>query len=161
MNNIAQEDAKGLTPISTIIESQYKDEAFQVAEYLRSISLQGNVTKESRTAEDIEKDTKAIQFLKDLSDVDNPALAYGFMLYNETGIVKQYWAKRCGILRKNKRVFWDQDVYIEWLINIYSILNGDHESIHDPLYFYKPGGTNSSGKVVGDYDGFTNRIRKK
>lgn len=152
MKNFTQSEATGLVPIEAIIEDAYKDRALEIADRLRYLSLPGTVTKQNRSAEDREKDAEAIQFLRDLAECADPALAYGFMLYNETGIVKQYWSKRCGTLRKSKSRFFDQDVYLDWLITIFSVLNGDHESIHDPLYFYKPGGVDKNGKPVGDYD---------
>ena len=152
MDNFTQEKARGLVPISSIIEDQYKADAYEYCERFNELTLQGSVTKDERTPEDRAKDLEAIELLKELGECSNPALAYGFMLYNETGIVKQYWAKRCGLMRKQKGRFFDQDTYIDWLINIFSVLNGDHESIHDPLYSYKPGGRNTRGQAVGDYD---------
>lgn len=152
MDNFTQEKARGLVPISSIIEDQYKADAYEYCNRFNELTLQGSVTKDERTPEDRAKDLEAIELLKELGECSNPALAYGFMLYNETGIVKQYWAKRCGLMRKQKGRFFDQDTYIDWLINIFSVLNGDHESIHDPLYSYKPGGRNTRGQAVGDYD---------
>lgn len=140
MNNTGYEfdQTEGIVPIRKIIDRKYIDKAEQYAAYLKAITLTGKVTKDSRTEDDIAKDNEAIDFLRELAKCEDPALAYGFMLYNETGIMKQYWSKRCGKLRKNKTEFFNQDVYLEWIINVFKILNGDHENIHDPLYYYKP-----------------------
>ena len=73
------------------------------------------------------------------------------MLYNESSITKIYWTKRVGKLRQDKREFFALDKYLEWLTEIFAMLNGDHEKFHDPLYYFKPGG-NRKGTAVGDYD---------
>lgn len=146
------DQTEGLVPVRKIIEPKYKNEAEQVAAYLNAITLSGDVTKANRSPDDIKKDQEAIDFLNELSQCNNPAFAYGFMIYNETGIMKQYWSKRCGKLRKNKTEFFQQDVYLEWIINVFKILNGDHEYIHNSLYYYKPGGKDKQGRPCGDYD---------
>ena len=152
-NEIKFDQTEGIVPIKSIIDQKYFNQAVQYSEYLKAISLKGNFTDETqRTQDDIAKDNEAIDILNELAQCNNPALAYGFMLYNETGIMKQYWAKRCGKLRQRKAEFFNQDVYLEWLINCFKILNGDHEYIHDPLYYYKPGGTDRKGNQVGHYD---------
>lgn len=143
----------GMVPIEKIIEPQYKAQAKQYAEYLNSITLTGNKSRTNRTPEDMQKDAEAIDILHRLQECNDPALAYGFMLYDEAHIVKIYWAKRCGKLRQNKAEFFNQDVYLQWLTQIFATLNGDHEKFHDPLYFYKLNSTATrSGKKVGDYD---------
>ena len=152
-NGPAFDQTEGIVPISAIIDEKYKNKAIQIATYLKAITLTGDYSSPSdRTPDEVQKDNEAIDFLNQLADCSDPAYAYGFMLYDETGIMKQYWAKRCGKLRKNKTEFFNQDVYLEWLINVFKILNGDHESIHDPLYYYKPAGETKRGVKVGNYD---------
>lgn len=146
------EDAKGIVPIEDIIDSKYLSDAKAYAQYMKDITLHGNVTKDNRSPEDIEKDEKAIELLNKMAECNDPALAYGFMLYDETSIVKLYWTKRVGKLRKNKKEFFTLDKYLEWITEIFAVLNGDHPKIHDPLYYFKPGGTNKAGREVGDYD---------
>lgn len=149
----SKQDINGMVPIEKIIEPQYMEAAKAYAEYLNSITLTGNKSRANRTPEDLDKDAKAIDILKQLQLCEDPALAYGFMLYDESHIVKIYWAKRCGKLRQNKTEFFNQDVYLQWLTQIFATLNGDHEKFHDPLYFYKLDSTSArSGKKVGDYD---------
>lgn len=143
---------EGIVPVRKIIAAQYKNKAEQVAAYLNAITLKGNVTKKNRSAEDVKKDQEAIQFLNELAKAQDPALAYGFMIYNETGIMKQYWSKRVGKLRKNKTEFFNQDVYLDWISNVFEVLNGTHEYIHQPLYYYRAGGTDNQGNPCGDYD---------
>lgn len=115
------------------------------------MTFKGNITRTNRTPEQQEADKRAIELLKELADCNNPALAYGFMLYNESSITKIYWTKRVGKLRQDKREFFALDKYLEWLTEIFAMLNGDHEKFHDPLYYFKPGG-NRKGTAVGDYD---------
>ena len=153
MNNTGYtlDQTEGIVPIRKIVDRQYIAKAEQYAAYLNAITLTGKVTRDSRSPDDKQKDLEAIQFLNELAKCEDPALVYGFMIYNETGIMKQYWSKRCGKLRQNKSQFFQQDVYLEWIINCFKILNGDHESIHDPLYYYKPGKA-VEGKKFSDYD---------
>lgn len=144
-------DAKGAVPIEKFVEAQYLEEAKQYAALFTSLTFKGNITRTNRTPEQQEADKRAIELLKELADCNNPALAYGFMLYNESSITKIYWTKRVGKLRQDKREFFALDKYLEWLTEIFAMLNGDHEKFHDPLYYFKPGG-NRKGTAVGDYD---------
>lgn len=144
-------DAKGAVPIEKFVEAQYLEEAKNYAALFTSLTFKGNITRTNRTPEQQEADKRAIALLKELADCNNPALAYGFMLYNESSITKIYWTKRVGKLRQDKREFFALDKYLEWLTEIFAMLNGDHEKFHDPLYYFKPGG-NRKGTAVGDYD---------
>lgn len=144
-------DAKGAVPIEKFVEAQYLEEAKQYAALFTSLTFKGNITRTNRTPEQQEADKRAIELLKELADCNSPALAYGFMLYNESSITKIYWTKRVGKLRQDKREFFALDKYLEWLTEIFAMLNGDHEKFHDPLYYFKPGG-NRKGTAVGDYD---------
>lgn len=144
-------NAKGAVPIEKFVEAQYLEEAKNYAALFTSLTFKGNITRTNRTPEQQEADKRAIELLKELADCNNPALAYGFMLYNESSITKIYWTKRVGKLRQDKREFFALDKYLEWLTEIFAMLNGDHEKFHDPLYYFKPGG-NRKGTAVGDYD---------
>lgn len=144
-------DAKGAVPIEKFVKAQYLEEAKNYAALFTSLTFKGNITRTNRTPEQQEADKRAIELLKELADCNNPALAYGFMLYNESSITKIYWTKRVGKLRQDKREFFALDKYLEWLTEIFAMLNGDHEKFHDPLYYFKPGG-NRKGTAVGDYD---------
>lgn len=144
-------NAKGAVPIEKFVEAQYLEEAKKYAALFTSLTFKGNITRTNRTPEQQEADKRAIELLKELADCNNPALAYGFMLYNESSITKIYWTKRVGKLRRDKRDFFALDKYLEWLTEIFAMLNGDHEKFHDPLYYFKPGG-NRKGTAVGDYD---------
>lgn len=144
-------DAKGAVPIEKFVEAQYLEEAKNYAALFTSLTFKGNITRTNRTPEQQEADKRAIELLKELADCNNPALAYGFMLYNESSITKIYWTKRVGKLRQDKREFFALDKYAEWLTEIFEMLNGDHKKFHDPLYYFKPGG-NRKGTAVGDYD---------
>lgn len=144
-------DAKGAVPIEKFVKAQYLEEAKNYAALFTSLTFKGNITRANRTPEQQEADKRAIELLKELADCNNPALAYGFMLYNESSITKIYWTKRVGKLRQDKREFFALDKYLDWLKEIFAMLNGDHEKFHDPLYYFKPGG-NRKGTAVGDYD---------
>lgn len=144
--------AIGKVPIEKIIDKKYLEKAKEYAALMQDLSLTGNVTEDSRTAEEVAKDEKAIQLLKTLAECKDPALAYGFMLYNETGIVKLYWTKRVGKLRKDKREFFELDKYFEWLTEIFATLNGDHPKFHDPLYYYRFKSRSRKGAKAGVYD---------
>lgn len=144
-------NAKGAVPIEKFVEAQYLEEAKNYADLFTSLTFKGNITRTNRTPEQQEADKRAIELLKELAECNNPALAYGFMLYNESSITKIYWTKRVGKLRQDKREFFALDKYLEWLTEIFAMLNGDHEKFHDPLYYFKPGG-NRKGTAVGDYD---------
>lgn len=144
-------NAKGAVPIEKFVEAQYLEEAKNYAALFTSLTFKGNITRTNRTTEQQEADKRAIELLKELAECNNPALAYGFMLYNESSITKIYWTKRVGKLRQDKREFFALDKYLEWLTEIFAMLNGDHEKFHDPLYYFKPGG-NRKGTAVGDYD---------
>lgn len=144
-------NAKGAVPIEKFVEAQYLEEAKNYAALFTSLTFKGNITRTNRTPEQQEADKRAIELLKELAECNNPALAYGFMLYNESSITKIYWTKRVGKLRQDKREFFALDKYLEWLTEIFAMLNGDHEKFHDPLYYFKPGG-NRKGTAVGDYD---------
>lgn len=146
---------KGAVPIEMIIPHSLKSDAEEWCQYMRDLTLSGKKTDTNRTDEEIEKDQAAIELLKKFQAEDNPdreAMAYGFMLYDEGDIVKIYWAKYCGKLRQDKREFYGQDKYLEWITEIFSTLNGDHEKFHDPLYYYKLDDVNKRGAHVGHYD---------
>lgn len=146
------EAATGQIKIEEFIDSKYLSQAEDYAQQMRDLTFSGKITRDNRTEEEQEKDLEAIDLLNKLAECDDPALAYGFMLYDETSIVKIYWAKRVGKLRKNKSEFFELDKYLEWLTEIFTTLNGDHPKFHDPLYYFKPGGKSKKGDTVGDYD---------
>lgn len=145
-------DAQGAVPIEKFVETQYLADAKQYAALFAALTFKGNITRANRTPEQQEADKRAIDLLNELAECNNPALAYGFMLYNESSITKIYWTKRVGKLRQDKREFFALDKYLEWLTEIFAMLNGDHEKFHDPLYYFKPGGKSRKGAAVGDYD---------
>lgn len=151
-NGYAAGTAKGAVPIEKFVEQKYLDEAKSYEQLFQSLTLSGKITRTNRTPEQKQIDKDAIDLLLEMQEASNPAIAYGFMLYNEEGIVKQYWHYRVGKLRKNKKDFFNLDKYLEWLTEIFSALNGDHPSFHDPLYYFKPGGKSRKGDTVGDYD---------
>lgn len=148
--------ATGLVPIKAIIPSEYKTKAEEWAEYLHSITLSGNKkTANLRTKDDELKDQEALEFIDKFprpnhppSDDFDPSMAYGFMLYNESGITKTYWTKYVGKLRQNKSEYFEQDKYLEWITEIFTVLNGDHPHFHDPFYYYKPGKNGSYYDVM-------------
>ena len=152
--------AEGLCPIIKVVPPEFQSEAKEWAAYLHSITLSGNKkTAEMRTQEDIEKDEKAIEFLnmfprpnKAPSPDFTPAVYWGFMLYNESGITKTYWKNYVGTLRKNKSDYFNLDKYLEWITEISVILSGKHPYFHDPLYYYTVNGKNKQGKLVGYFD---------
>ena len=146
---------EGAVPIKAIIPAQLKTEAMGWRDKMLDLTLSGHKTLNNRTPEEMDKDVEAIALLKSFQEEVNPdreAMAYGFMLYDEGDICKIYWAKYCGKLRQDKREFYGQDKYLEWITEIFSTLNGDHEKFHDPLYYYTVDGENSKGKRVGNYD---------
>lgn len=146
-------DTHGLVKIEAIVEPKYLREAKEYCELFKTVTLTGKVTKENRNAEEVQKDIEATKLLKELTECNNPALAWGFMLYNEASITKIYWTNRVGKLRQDKREFFNLDKYLEWLTEIFATLNGDHQKYHDPLYYYKLGKVSPrTGKMVGDYD---------
>lgn len=152
MNNTqGRGNVKGQVAIEKIIETEYLSDAKEYAELMKDLTLTGNVTADNRTPEQEEKDKQAIELLKELAECQNPALAYGFMLYNESSIVKIYWTQRVGKLRQDKRDFFGLDKYLEWVTEIFTTLNGDHPKFHDPLYYYKFD-TVKKGQRVGFYD---------
>lgn len=154
MNSLNYEvtEAQGKVPIEKIIDHKYLAKAKEYEQLMKDLTLSGNIKINNRTEEEIQKDRKAIELLNKIAKCENPALAYGFMLYNETGITKIYWTKRVGKLRKNKSEFFGLDKYLEWLTEIFATLNGDHSKFHDPLYYFKPNGKNKKGEIVGNYD---------
>lgn len=145
-------DAKGTVPVEKFVESQYLTEAKEYEALFKELTLKGDIKRDNRTDEQKAIDIRAIELLEEMKEVNNPALAYGFMLYNESSITKIYWTKRVGKLRQDKREFFSLDKYLEWLTEIFATLNGDHPKFHDPLYYFKPGGTSRKGATVGDYD---------
>ena len=150
--NYSLGNAQGQVPVEQIIDRKYLSDAKQYADRLRDLTLSGKVTANNRTPDQIQKDNEAIQLLTELSECNNPALAYGFMLYDEAGITKLYWTQRVGKLRQDKREFFSLDKYLEWLTEIFATLNGDHPKFHDPLYYYKPDSIDKQGRHVGYYD---------
>lgn len=150
--NYVKDQAKGLVEIDKIIDSKYAKEAYEYKELIESLSLEGKVTKDNRTEEQLEIDARAIKLLNEMREVNNPALAYGFMLYDESMIARYYWNFRVGKARKNKREFFSLDKYLEWLTEIFAVLNGDHHKFHDPLYYFKVNKPNKRGEIVGSYD---------
>lgn len=146
--------AVGQVPIKDFIQKSYYSEAEEYADLFRELTFKGNIRRDNRTPEQVQKDKEAIDLLLEFKrkGVDNNALAYGFMLYNETSITKIYWTKRVGKLRQDKREFFALDKYLQWLTSIFTMLTGKLEAFPDPLYYFKPGGKSRKGKSVGDYD---------
>lgn len=144
--------ARGQIPIETFIPKNLLQAAKDYALVMQDLTLKGNVKPDTRDEEQIAKDEEAIELLQRLADCEDPALAYGFMLYNETSIVKIYWANRVNKLRYDKSEFFTLDRFLEWLTAIFEVLNGDHPQIHDPLYYYKLDHVKSDGTHVGYYD---------
>lgn len=145
-------ETHGVVKIEDIIDPKELSKAKEYSELFKDLTLEGRVTRENRTPEQIQKDLEAIALLQQLKDEINPALAWGFMLYNEAAITKCYWTQRVGKLRQNKREFFEMDKYLEWLTEIFATLNGEHPKYHDALYYYKLNGTGKNGENVGDYD---------
>lgn len=148
----ADYDTHGIVKIEDIIDPKDRADALNYAELFKEITLDGKVTRDNRSPEQVQKDKEAIKLLQELNDCNNSALAWGFMVYNEASITKIYWTKRVGKLRQDKRDFFNQDKYLEWLTEIFATLNGDHPKYHQPLYYYKLDGTSKRGEKVGDYD---------
>lgn len=150
-------DTKGLVPIRDIVPPSILSEAEYYADEFKYLTLKGKIKPDSTgnlnlSEEEKEKDRRAIEIIQELKEKGTPAIAYGFMLYNEASIVKIYWTQRVGKLRQDKRDFFQVDKYLEWLENIATTLCGNHEAFHDPLYYYKFKSSNRAGTYVGYYD---------
>lgn len=131
---------QGQIKIIDFIDDKYRKEAEDFRDYLKSITLTGDrQKKESRTKEDIQKDLEAADFIRLLKErATTPAQAYGYMLYDESSITKIYWAKRVGKTNKYKKPYFEEDPYLEWLVEIYTILLGKSDVIKaDPTYYAK------------------------
>lgn len=149
----ANYDTHGIISVEEFIDPKYLDEAKRYFELFKSLTLSGKVESEAaRTPEQVQIDADAQKLIKELGKGKNPALAYGFMLYNETAIVKLYWTQRCGKNRQDKREFFSLEKYLEWLTEIYTVLIGEHPKFHAILYYFKIGQASRSGKIVGTYD---------
>ena len=136
--NINSDTAKGIVDIEKFIPSSHLAAARDYKDLMTELTLSGNIHADNRTEEEQQKDLEAIELLKNFhKNQDNSDLAYGFMLYNESSIVKIYWAKRVGKLRAEKYQWFSLDKYLEWLTNIFEVLNGEHSAFVDPLYYYK------------------------
>lgn len=151
-NYTLDKETTGLVKVLDIVPAQIQKQALEYKELFWELTLTGNVTRENRDEEQLQIDREATLLLKELKNEENEALAWGFMLYNEPSIVKIYWKNRVGKLRQDKREFFNQDKYLEWLTEIFAVLNGDHNVYHDPLYYFKLGEKSKNHKIVGDYD---------
>lgn len=158
MDTTAYEDnpfASGQIPIEKFIPREYLQAAKDYKTLFESVTLTGNVKPNNRTPEQIKKDEEAIELLKELGSKDknkDPAIAYGFMLYDETSITKIYWANRVNRLRYDKSEFFSLDRYLEWLTAVSDVLLNNHPKIFDPLYYYKVDTVKKDGTRVGYYD---------
>lgn len=150
--HIADYSTHGIVEIKDFIEPAYYKKAVEYFELMKSLTLTGRVDEKNRTPEQIEMDKRASDLIKQIRVADDPALAYGFMLYNEASITKIYWTNRVGKKRLDKKEFFSEEKYLEWLTEIYTTLSGRHPKYHDPLYYYKLGEKSRSGKIVGTYD---------
>lgn len=148
-----QESWKSL-PIISIIDDKNKDEVIKVKDYLNSITLKGDYKKkEDVDLESKKLDKEALDFLKKISDgTATSNEIWGYMLYDETGILKKYWSFRVGKNRKNKSQFFDTSIYQDWLMEIYEVLSKHHSIIKDPLYYFKLDDLNRKKKRVGNFD---------
>ena len=145
----------GAVPIIELVPHTLREAATQWMEYFKELTLSGNTTFSNRSEDEIKKDEEAMEVLKLFRAKNNPdreAQVWGFMMYDEGDIVKCYWAKYCGKLRKSKREFYGRDKYIQWCTEINTALCGHHIKFKDPLYYYKINDENSKGVVVGNYD---------
>lgn len=126
--------------VEDLIEDKYLDKALKYYELFEELTLRGDYKKaEDRSEEDIEKDQKAIELLKKLQRNTDPALAYGFMLYDESSITKAYWTKRVGDRKDphTKKPWVRPEKQIEWLCEIYLVLTDQNPKFKDHLYYYK------------------------
>lgn len=148
-----QESWKSL-PIISIIDDKNKDEVIRVKDYLNSITLKGDYRKKEDVDPKSEKlDKEALDFLKRISEgTATSNEIWGYMLYDETGILKKYWSFRVGKNRKNKSQFFDTSIYQDWLMEIYEVLSKHHSIIKDPLYYFKLDDLNRKKKRVGNFD---------
>ena len=150
-------ETHGLAKIESIIPAALVRRAHEYEELFKSLTLEGNVTRENRSVEQKNIDKQATKELlafraEDVESVEIEARAWGFMLYNEASITKIYWTKRVGKLRQDKREFFALDKYLEWLTEIYAVLSRGHSKYTDPLYYFKLSTRSRSGNIVGDYD---------
>lgn len=147
-------DTHGLVKIEEIIDPKYIDGAREYEQLFKDLTLSGNIRRNNRTPEQVEIDKEATDLLLKFRDNEGntPELCYGFMLYNEASITKIYWTKRVGKLRQDKREYFTVDKYLEWLTEIFAVLNGQHPKYQDPLYYFKFGKASRNADLVGDYD---------
>lgn len=140
--------------VEDLIEDKYLDKALRYCELFEELTLRGDYKKaEDRSEEDIEKDQKAIELLKKLQIHTDPALAYGFMLYDESSITKAYWKKRVGN-RKNphtKQPWTSLDKQADWLYEVYLVLMGQNPKCEDPLYYYKFTDTTGRFNIMNNF----------
>lgn len=148
-----QESWKDL-PIISIVDNRNKEEVIKVKDYLNSITLKGDYKKKDDLDSSSQKlDKEAFEFLRKISEgTATSNEIWGFMLYNETGILKKYWSFRVGKNRKNKSQFFDKGIYQDWLMEIYEVLSKHHTTIKDPLYYFKLDSLNKRGESVGNFD---------
>jgi len=127
--------------VEDLIEDKYLDKALEYYELFEELTLVGDYKKaEDRSKEDVEKDQRAIQLLKKLQTNTDPALAYGFMLYDESSITKAYWTKRVGDRKDphTKQPWFKKNKKAEWLYEIYLFLTGQNPKFKgNQLYYYK------------------------
>lgn len=133
--------------VEDLIEDKYLSKALEYYELFEELTLRGDYKKaEDRSEEDIEKDQKAIELLEKLRVNTDPALAYGFMLYDESSITKAYWKKRVGNRKDphTKRPWTRPEKQANWLYEVYLVLTDQNPKYKDHLYYYKF--TNDTGK---------------
>jgi len=133
--------------VEDLIEDKYLDKALEYYELFEELTLRGDYKKaEDRSEEDIEKDQKATELLKKLQTNTDPALAYGFMLYDESSIAKAYWKKRVGDRKDphTKQPWTRPEKQADWLYEVYLVLTDQNPKYKDHLYYYKF--TDATGK---------------
>lgn len=126
--------------VEDLIEDKYLDKALEYYELFEELTLRGDYKKaEDRSEEDIEKDQKATELLKKLQRNTDPALAYGFMLYDESSIAKAYWKKRVGDRKDphTKQPWTRPEKQVDWLYEVYLVLTDQNPKYKDHLYYYK------------------------
>lgn len=126
--------------VEELIEDKHLDRALEYYELFEELTLRGDYKKaEDRSEEDIEKDQKAVELLKKLQTNTDPALAYGFMLYDESSIAKAYWKKRVGNRKDphTKQPWTRPEKQADWLYEVYLVLTDQNPKYKDHLYYYK------------------------
>lgn len=140
--------------VEDLIEDKYLDKALEYYELFEELTLRGDYKKaEDRSEEDIKKDQRAIQLLKKLQTNTDPALAYGFMLYDESSITKAYWTKRVGDRKDphTKQPWFKKDKKAEWLYEVYLVLMDQNPKFPDPLYYYKFTDTTGRFNIMNNF----------